>query len=81
MLIERGYSFANTIQAIDLEVAQVGLTINSPYANRNTFVSPYFNCPTPIVASAGSSNLMLNPSYGAASPPNIATLTGVMSFP
>jgi len=33
MLIERGYSFANTIQAIDLEVAQVGLTINSPYAN------------------------------------------------
>ena len=81
MLIERGYSFANTIQAIELEVAQVGLTINSPYANRNTFVSPYFNCPTPIVASAGSSNLMLNPSYGAASPPNIATLTGVMSFP
>src|SRR6516162_11647453 len=81
MLIQNGYTFSNTISAIDLEVAQVGLTINSPYANRNTFVSPYFNCPTPIVASAGSSNLMLNPSYGAASPPNIATLTGVMSFP
>jgi hypothetical protein len=59
MLITNGYSFANTIQAIDLEVAEIGLTINSPYANRNTFVSPYFNCPTPIVATAGYSNLLL----------------------
>jgi hypothetical protein len=80
MLIERGYSFANTIQAIDLEVAQIGLTIHSPYANHNSFVSPYFNCPTPIVAS-GSYNLLFNPSSGAASPPNMASLTGVMSFP
>ena len=67
MLIENGYTFSNTIQAIDLEVAKVGLTINSPYANHNTFVSPYFNCPTPIVATAGYSNLLLNPSYGARS--------------
>jgi hypothetical protein len=81
LLIERGYSFANTIQAIDLEVAQIGLTISSPYANRNTFVSPYFNCPTPIVATAGDRNLLLNPSYGAAQPPAPSSLTGVISLP
>src|SRR5215831_12904400 len=69
MKIERGYSFANTIQAIDLEVAQIGLAITSPYASRNTFVSPYFNCPTAILASAGNSNMLLNPSYGAGQPP------------
>jgi hypothetical protein len=42
MLITNGYTFANTIQAIDIEVVQSGLKINSPYENRNTFVSPYF---------------------------------------
>jgi hypothetical protein len=81
MLIHNGYTFANTIQAIDLEVAQIGLTISSPYANRNTFVSPYFNCPTPIVATAGERNLLLNPSYGAAPPPTVGSLVGVMSLP
>jgi hypothetical protein len=81
MLITNGYSFADTIQAIDLEVAEIGLTINSPYTNRNTFVSPYFNCPTPIVATAGYSNLLLNPSYGAAPPPELGSLVGVISLP
>jgi len=81
MLIQHGYTFANTIQAIDLEVAEIGLTINSPYANRNTFVSPYFNCPVPIVATAGYSNLLLNPSYGAAQPPTMSSLVGVVSIP
>ena len=81
LLIERGYSFANTIQAIDIEVAQIGLTINSRHANRNTFVSPYFNCPTPIVANAGDRNLLLNPSYGAAQPPAPGSVTGVISLP
>lgn len=81
MLIERGYTLANTISAIDLEVAQIGLTINSPYANRNTFVSPYFNSPTPIVATAGNSNLLINPSYGAAPPPLMGTLVGMVSIP
>jgi hypothetical protein len=81
LLIHNGYSFANTFQAIDLEVAKIGLTINSPYANRNTFVSPYFNCPTPIVATAGNSSLLLNPSYGAAAPPAPRSLTGVVSLP
>src|SRR5436190_6057021 len=48
MLIHNGYRSANTIQAIDLEVADVGLAITSLYANRNTLVTPYFNCPTPM---------------------------------
>jgi len=81
MLIERGYTMANTIQAIDLEVAKIGLAITSPYANRNTFVSPYFNCPTPIVATAGSSNMLLNPSYGAAKPPAPGSQTGILTLP
>jgi hypothetical protein len=81
MRIERGYSFANTIQAIDLEVAQIGLAITSPYANRNTFVSPYFNCPTAIVATAGNSNMLLNPSYGAGQGPAPGSQTGVLTLP
>jgi hypothetical protein len=81
MLITNGYTFANTIQAIDVEVAQVGLEINSPYANRNTFVSPYFNCPTSIVATAGASNMLLNPSYGAGSPPAPGSQTGILTLP
>ena len=81
MLIANGYTFANTIQAIDLEVAQIGLTITSPNANRNTFVSPYFNCPTPILATAGNSNMLLNASYGAAQPPAPGSQTGILTLP
>jgi len=45
MLLERGYTFANTIQAIDLEVCG-----NRPgdYTNRNTFVSPHFDGQPPF---------------------------------
>jgi hypothetical protein len=81
LAIANGYTFANTFQGIDLEVAQVGLTITSPYATRNTFVSPYFNCPTPIVATAGNSNMLLNPSYGEARPPAPGSQTGILTLP
>jgi hypothetical protein len=40
MLIHNGYTFANTIQAIDLDVAQIGLTISSPYANHTPSFRP-----------------------------------------
>ncbi len=79
--IQDGYTFANTFQALDLEVAATCLSITSPYANRNTFVSPYFNCTTPVVATAGVQNVLLNASYGASAPPNPSTLTGVVSIP
>ena len=81
LVIANGYTFANTFQGLDLEVAQVGLTITSPHATRNTFVSPYFNCPTPIVATAGNSNMLLNPSYGAAPSPAPGSQTGILTLP
>jgi hypothetical protein len=56
--------FASTIQAIDLKVAEIALAITSPHTNRNTFVSPYFNFLTPIVATAGEHNVLLNSGYG-----------------
>jgi hypothetical protein len=81
MLITNGYTFANTIQAIDLEVAQVCLAVTSPYVNRNTFVSPYLNCPLPVSAGGGTSNLLLNPSYGAAQPPAPGSQAGILTLP
>jgi hypothetical protein len=82
MLIQSGYTFANTIQSIDLEVAQSCVTITSPYANRNTFVSPYFNCPTAIVATAGNSNLLLNPLYGGeTAAPASGSQSGILTLP
>jgi hypothetical protein len=82
MLIEGGYTMANTIQAIDLEVAQTCLEITSPSANHNTFVSPYFVCPTAIVASSGSSNLMFNPLYGSGTKaPVPGSQNGILTLP
>jgi len=81
ILIDDGYTFANTIQAIDVESSPYCMAIWSPYANRNTFVSPYFNCPTPIVATAGNSNMLLNASYGAAQPPAPGSQTGILTLP
>jgi hypothetical protein len=82
MLIERGYTFANTIQAIDLEVAQTCLAITSPSASHNTFVSPYFVCPTAIAAAAGASNLLFNPLYGSGTrAPAPGSQTGILTLP
>jgi hypothetical protein len=81
MSISQGYTFANTFQALDLEVAQTCLSITSPYANGNTFVSPYFNCPKPIFATAGNSNMLMNPSYGAAHAPAPRSQIGILTFP
>lgn len=79
MQIQGGYTMANTIEAMDLEVARVCLVIASPTANHNTFISPYFACPTALVALNGSSNLLLNALYAgtpAASPgPQIGIVT------
>jgi hypothetical protein len=82
ILIERGYTFANTIQAIDLEVAQTCLAITSPSASHNTFVSPYFVCPTAVVAVSGISNLLFNPLYGSGTrPPVPGSQTGIVTLP
>ena len=82
MLIERGYTMANTIQAIDLEVAQTCLAITSPSANHNTFVSPYFVCPMAVAATSGASNLLFNPLYGGGTrPPAPGSQTGILTLP
>lgn len=82
MLIHNGYTMANTIQAIDLEVAQICLAINSPSASHNTFVSPYFVCPTAIAAAAGASNLLFNPLYGGdTQAPAPGSQTGILTLP
>jgi hypothetical protein len=57
------------------------MAITSPHANRNTFVSPYINCPTPIIATAGYNKLLINTSCGGAAPPAMAGLVGVISMP
>jgi hypothetical protein len=64
LLIENGYTFSNTVQAIDFEVAQVCLTITSSQATHNTFVSPYINCKKAATSLNGSANLMINPMWG-----------------
>jgi hypothetical protein len=82
MLIHNGYTMANTIQAIDLEVAQTCLAITSPTASHNTFVSPYFVCPTAVTANSGTSNLLFNPLYGGGTrPPAPGSQTGIVTLP
>ena len=81
MLIQNGYTFSNTTSAIDLEVAQTCLAITSPSASHNTFVSPYFACPTAIVASSGASNPLFNPLYGGGtSAPAPGSQTGILTL-
>ena len=82
MLIQNGYTFSNTISAIDLEVARTCLAITSPSAVHNTFVSPYFVCPTAVAASSGSSNLLFNPLYGSGTrAPAPGSQTGILTLP
>jgi hypothetical protein len=82
MLIHNGYTMANTIQAIDLEVARTCLAITSPSASHNTFVSPYFVCPTAVAAASGTSNLLFNPLYGGGTrAPAPGSQTGIVTLP
>jgi hypothetical protein len=81
MLIRGGYTLANTIQAMDLEVARVCLVIASPSANHNTFISPYFACPAALVASNGASNLLLNPLYAGTPPARPGLQIGIVTLP
>jgi hypothetical protein len=79
--IENGYSFANTVQAIDVEVAELCLMITSPAATHNTFVSPYFNCKQAISAVNGSDNVLMNPMFGGAVAAARTQWTGITVSP
>lgn len=61
-----GYTFANTLQALDLEESDWCLVNLHDAVTHNTFVSPYFNCQNGLYSTAGSANLLLNPMFGGA---------------
>ncbi len=81
LLIENGYSFANTIDALDLEVAPTCLVINSRNAAHNTFISPYMACPTAVDASAGNTTRLVNPLFGGNVKKEFAATVGVTTSP
>jgi hypothetical protein len=77
LLIENGYSFANTIDAMDLEVAPTCLVIASRNAAHNTFISPYMACPTAIDATAGNTTALVNPLFAGNVKKEFAAAVGV----
>ena len=66
LLLENGYNFSNTVFAFDFEASPTCLAITFAHNGLNTFVSPYFNCPTAVNATASSGNVLINPNYGGA---------------
>ncbi|MGH7045136.1 MAG: glycosyl hydrolase family 28-related protein [Stellaceae bacterium] len=81
LLFENGYSFANTIDAMDLEVAPTCLAIVSRHAAHNTFISPYFACQTAVDATAGSSTRLVNPQFGGNVGTRFAAAAGIAMTP
>jgi hypothetical protein len=79
--IENGYSFANTIDAMDLEVAPICLVIDSRNAAHNTFISPYMACPTAVDASAGSTTRLVNPLFAGNVKTEFAAAVGITTGP
>ena len=81
LLIENGYSFANTIDAMDLEVAPTCLVIASRNAAHNTFISPYMACATAVDATAGNATRLVNPLFGSNVKKQFAAAIGVDAGP
>jgi hypothetical protein len=81
LLIENGYSFANTIEAMDLEVAPRCLVITSARAAHNTFLSPYMACPTGVDATAGNATELVNPLFAGSVKRDFAAAVGVGTLP
>jgi Pectate lyase superfamily protein len=81
LLIENGYSFANTIDAMDLEVAPTCLVIASRNAAHNTFISPYMACATAVDAVSGNTTELVNPLFGGNVKKEFAAAIGVTRTP
>lgn len=81
LLIENGYSFANTIAAMDLEVAPTCLVIASRNAAHNTFISPYMACSTAVDATSGNTTQLVNPLFGGDVKKEFAAAVGVTTTP
>lgn len=56
-----GYIFGNVFEALDIEVADTAVLIDSPKADRNSFVGGQFVAMTGLDFMAGSANLVTNP--------------------
>ena len=63
VVLENGFNYANTFLALDLEVSPTCLSITTPHDGMNTFVSPYFACPTAVSATASKHNVLINPAF------------------
>lgn len=81
LLIENGYSFADTIDAMDLEVAPTCLGIDSRNAAHNTFISPYMACVTGVDARAGNTTRLVNPLFGGGVKKEFAAAVGITISP
>jgi hypothetical protein len=81
LLIENGYSFANTIEAMDLEVAPTCLVIASRNAAHNTFISPYMACRTAVDSTAGYTTHLVNPLFGGNVKTRFAAAVGIATTP
>jgi hypothetical protein len=81
LLIEHGYNFANTIYAMDLEVAPTCLTITAANAVHNTFISPYMACPVAVDARAGNTTQLLNPLFAGNVKTRFAATSGIVTTP
>ena len=79
--IENGYSFANTIEAMDLEAAPTCLAIASPSAAHNTFLSLYMACPTGVAATAGNASTLVNPLFAGNVTTQFAASVGIAASP
>ncbi len=56
-----GYVFGNVFEAVDAEVVNTGISIDSPRAERNTFIGGQFVAMTGLDFKAGSANVVTNP--------------------
>jgi hypothetical protein len=81
LLIDTGYDIANTISAIDLEVAPTCLAVRSSNAAHNTLLSPYFNCSTAVDAPAGDATVLVNPLYAGGVTARFAATNGIATIP
>jgi hypothetical protein len=56
-----GYVFGNVFEALDIEVVNTAIAIDSPYAARNTFLGGQLAAMTGLDFTADSSNIVTNP--------------------
>ena len=59
--LTEGYVFGNVFEALDVEVVNTGVLVDSPHAARNTFVGGQFAAMTGLDFIAGNGNVVMNP--------------------